>query len=115
MLVPTSKGISADQFSVPAAVPDATFQFTTATPTLSPAVPVTRIEAAEVATMLKAGDPMRRVGGTWSLWGGLGETGAFGGAGAGAGAGGGGGAAPELPYRSRIPAMSSSLRPASCR
>src|SRR5579884_3977337 len=109
MLVPTSKGISADQFSVPAAVPDATFQFTqftTATPTLSPAVPVTRIEAAEVATMLKAGDPMRRVGGTWSLWGGLGETGAFGGGGAGA---------PELPYRSRIPAMSSSLRPASCR
>ena len=51
VLVPTSSGAVADQAVVPEATPESPVEsdhFTDATPTLSPAVPLTTIDASEV-------------------------------------------------------------------
>lgn len=68
-LSPVSRGICADQFVVPEAVPEPPVDVvhcTEATPTLSAAVPVTVSHAAEVLTMVEPGEPIRSEGGAVS-------------------------------------------------
>ena len=90
VLVPTNRGTVADHAEVPEATPEFpvdVVHFTTVTPTLSVAVPLMAIEAAEVETMVKSGDRMVTVGGTVSGPVGAGVAGGVGGAGAGGGVG----------------------------
>jgi hypothetical protein len=65
-LVPTSSGTLADHLPVPEAVPEYPVElvhFTAATPTLSLAVPLTAMEAEDVATIVNAGETMLSDGG----------------------------------------------------
>ena len=138
VVVPISSGTVADQFVVPAAAPVSPVEvlhFTAVTPTLSAATPVTLRVAAEVETIVNAGEVMVSDGGVASVpgfaggvgAGGVGDdggTGAGAGGGVGAGAGGGVGVgvgvgagagfgAPDepLPYRLWMPAISSLVNP----
>ena len=135
VLLPTSSGMAAAvQPVVPVAVPEAppdVDHFTETTPTLSAAVPLHVMTAADVATMVNAGDVIFSEGGTVSgvpgagvppaggdpvdggvpadggdpADGGVPDEGVDGGCAV------GGGASSRLPYRSRIPAMSSAVSP----
>ena len=87
-LLPTSSGTVADHFVVPEAVPESpveSIHFTAATPTLSLAVPLTAMDAEDVATMVNPGETILSDGGVVSplVGGGTGV-----GAGTGAGTGG---------------------------
>src|SRR5579872_6877592 len=67
---PTSKGIAADQFVVPAATPDCPVlvaQVTDVTPTLSLAVPENVMEDAVVEMEVDDGEAIVRVGGVVSV------------------------------------------------
>jgi len=66
---PINSGITADQLVVPLAVPDVPVlvdQLTCVTPTLSLAVPLNAMVAADVETVVPPGDPMVSVGGVVS-------------------------------------------------
>src|SRR5437870_10096617 len=66
---PTSRGTDTDQFAVPLAVPEEPVlvaQVTAATPTLSLAVPLIVMEAAEVETVAEAGEAIASEGGVVS-------------------------------------------------
>jgi hypothetical protein len=66
---PTSSGIVADQLVVPLAVPEPPVfvdHVTFVTPTLSLAVPLIAIVAADVDTLVAPGDPMLNDGGVVS-------------------------------------------------
>jgi hypothetical protein len=66
---PVNRGMVADQLVVPFAVPDAPVlvdQVTFVTPTLSLAVPLNAMVAADVETVVPPGDPMVNVGGVVS-------------------------------------------------
>ena len=68
-LVPTRSGTLADHLLVPAAVPEYPFEVvhcTDTTPTLSLAVPLTAIEAEDVATIVNPGETIFRDGGVVS-------------------------------------------------
>jgi hypothetical protein len=68
-LLPTSSGTLADHFVVPEAVPESPVEVvhvTAATPTLSLAVPLTAMEAADVATIVNPGETMLSDGGVVS-------------------------------------------------
>ena len=119
-LVPTRSGTLADQLAVPDAMPALPVElvhFTAATVALSLAVPLIVMLAEEVETIVDPGDLMLRDGGVVS--GAVGGGGCAGGCAGGCGDGGtrgcttGGcaGVFDLLPYRSRIPAMSSSVSP----
>jgi hypothetical protein len=67
---PTSRGIDADQFVVPFAVPDCPMfvdHATVVTPTLSLAVPPNVIVADEVETVAAPGDAIVKAGGAASV------------------------------------------------
>ena len=86
-LLPTSSGTLADHLLVPEAVPEYPVElvhFTAATPTLSLAVPLTAMEAEDVATIVNPGERILSDGGVVSP---LGCVGAGVGAGAGVGVG----------------------------
>ena len=67
VLEPTNRGIEGTlQLAVPEAVPDPPFEFvqvTEETPTGSRVVPLSAIEAAEVVSVVSAGERIVRVGG----------------------------------------------------
>jgi hypothetical protein len=90
-LLPSNSGTLADQFVVPEAAPESPVEllhFTAATPTLSLAVPLTTMEAEDVATIVNAGDTIVSDGGVVSpLVGGCVGVGAGVGVGTGVGAG----------------------------
>ena len=68
-LVPTRSGTLADHLAVPAAVPEYPFEvvhFTATTPTLSLAVPLTAMEAEDVATIVNPGERILSDGGVLS-------------------------------------------------
>ena len=68
-LLPTRSGTLADQLRVPEAVPEYPVEllhFTAATPTLSLAVPLTAMEAEDVATMVDPGETILSDGGVVS-------------------------------------------------
>src|ERR1039458_658551 len=68
-LLPTSSDTLADHIVVPEAVPESPVElvhFTAATATLSLAVPLTVMEAEEVATIVNAGEPILSDGGVVS-------------------------------------------------
>ena len=68
-LVPTRSGTLADHLAVPAAVPEYPFEvvhFTATTPTLSLAVPLTAMEAEDVATIVNPGERILSDGGVVS-------------------------------------------------
>ena len=72
-MLPTYSGTSADQDVEPDAVPPFPLEvvhFTEATPTLSLALPATRMDAAEVETIVTPGDVIDRLGAVVSLTGG---------------------------------------------
>ena len=68
-LLPTSSGTLADHLLVPEAVPEYPVElvhFTAATPTLSLAVPLTAMEAEDVATIVNPGERILSDGGVVS-------------------------------------------------
>ena len=68
-LLPTRSGTLADQLRVPEAVPEYPVEllhFTAATPTLSLAVPLTAMEAEDVATIVNPGERILSDGGVLS-------------------------------------------------
>jgi hypothetical protein len=68
-LLPTRSGTLADHLPVPAAVPEYPFEvvhFTATTPTLSLAVPLTAMEAEDVATIVNPGERILSDGGVLS-------------------------------------------------
>ena len=89
-LLPTSSGTLADHLLVPEAVPEYPVElvhFTTATPTLSLAVPLTAMEAEDVATIVNPGETILSDGGVVSPLVGVGVGVGAGATGVGTGAG----------------------------
>jgi hypothetical protein len=114
IVFPTNNGTVALQLAVPDALPAPPFdvlQRTAEIATSSNAVPLTAIDAADVETIVEAGERIRSAGGVVSLaLGGAGGSGGSGMVGPGGAGGFAGGVAPPLPYKARIPAMSSDVK-----